>query len=261
MSTIDLRLGDCLEVMRDLPDGSVDLVVTSPPYDNLRKYGTFDFEQTAQQLVRVIKKGGVIVWVVADQTVNGSETGTSFKQALHFKALGLNLHDTMIFGKMNHLPLNHNRYEPAFEYMFVLSKGKPKTVSLLTEPCKHGGVRKFTGKGRHNLHDLTPHHGVGKPYKLTKIRENIWFYPVGGSYGHGHPAPFPLDLATDHVLSWSNPGDVVLDCFLGSGTTGVACINTGRNFIGIERDAGYFQIATERIHKAQEAGKQLELAV
>jgi DNA modification methylase len=116
--------GDCLEVMKKIPDGSVDLVLTSPPYDNLRTYNgyNFDFEGIAKELHRVTKDGGVIVWVVGDATIKGSETGTSFKQALYFKEIGFNLHDTMIYHKNNYPPLTHNRYEQCFEYMFVFSK-------------------------------------------------------------------------------------------------------------------------------------------
>jgi DNA modification methylase len=109
--------GDCLQVMKQFPDNFIDLTVTSPPYDNLRKYNgyTFDFEGIAKDLFRVTKPGGVVVWVVGDATIDGSETGTSFKQALYFKEIGFKLHDTMIYKKNQFMPLTHNRYEQAFE--------------------------------------------------------------------------------------------------------------------------------------------------
>ena len=124
---------DCIEGMKKLESEIIDLTITSPPYDNLRKYNgySFDFENIAKELYRTTKKGGVAAWVVNDSTVKGSETGTSFKQALFFKEIGFNLHDTMIFAKNNPVPLTHNRYEQQFEYMFILSKGKPKTFNGL----------------------------------------------------------------------------------------------------------------------------------
>ena len=140
---IDLRQGDCLEIMKDIPDNSIDLTVTSPPYDNLRTYNgySFDFENIAKELYRITKKGGVVVWVVGDQTIKGSESGTSFRQALYFKEIGFNLHDTMIYAKNNPIPLTHNRYEQQFEYMFVLSKGKPKTFNPLLRENKNSGKK------------------------------------------------------------------------------------------------------------------------
>ena len=249
---VELKLGDCLERTKDISDSSVDLIVTSPPYDNLRTYNgyTFDFEGIARELVRVLKPGGVIVWVVNDATVKGSETGTSFRQALYFMNLGLNLHDTMIYQKLNPLPLNHNRYEQSFEYMFVMSKGKPKTVNHIRVPCKYAGT------GKASTYYKTSDSAA--PEKLntkglvgdTKIRDNIWQY-LAGNHGddakYKHPAKFPLQLAIDHVQSWSSTGDVVLDPFLGSGTTGVAALQLGRDFIGIEISAEYLEIAKQRI--------------
>jgi site-specific DNA-methyltransferase (adenine-specific) len=237
--------------MHEIPDASVDLVVTSPPYDNLREYKgySFNFEAIAEQLVRVLTPGGVIVWVVGDATVKGSETGTSFKQALHFMILGLNLHDTMIWCKPNPVPTQSTRYQASTEYMFVFSKGKPKTTNILKEPAVRVGVKEQKHRAR-----LSDHSDNGEGMYTTapeKIRSNFWLVAVGGGKASGHPAVFPLKLATDHVISWSNPGDLVLDPFLGSGTTGVACANTGRKFIGIEQSWEYFKIAADRIELAQ----------
>ena len=251
MPTLDrpwLMLGDCLERMREMPDGSVDLTVTSPPYDNLRRYHgySFDFEGVARELYRLTKQGGVVVWVVGDATVNGSETGTSFRQALHFKNVGFNLHDTMIYAKENYVPLTHNRYEQQFEYMFVLSKGKPSSFNGLrvARATKRTDVGKFyecSGGPR-----LANTAGTGS---TDKLRPNIWTYPVGGST-LSHPAVFPEQLAADHIASWSNPGDFVFDPFLGSGTTGKMALLAGRKFIGIEISDQYLDIARRRIEQA-----------
>jgi len=250
--------GDCVELMKEIPDDFIDLTVTSPPYDNLRNYNnevTWNFEkfkEIAKELFRITKPGGVVVWVVGDATIKGSETGTSFRQALYFKEIGFNLHDTMIYGKNESLPLNSNRYEPVFEYMFVFSKGKPKSVNKLTEPCKNAG-RKGGGTYRDVDGKMKHKKGAGKPVKDTKIKGNIWFYDVGNykttkdKYAYKHPAIFPEQLANDHIISWSNPGDLVLDPFVGSGTTAKMALLNGRNYIGIDISEEYCEIARKRI--------------
>mgnify|MGYP000890635827 CR=1 FL=1 len=244
---------DCLDFLRTLPDGSVDAVVTSPPYDNLREYASVvDVAGIANELRRVCIDGGVVVWVVNDSTVKGSESMTSFRHAQTFVSAGFNLHDTMIFAKKNYLPQNNRRYEQAFEYMFVFSVGRPAVVNLITEPCKLAG-KINTGTQRHDKKTPTPKYGVGRPCKDTKPRSNIWFYAVGSEGVPEHPAVFPLALAKDHVLSWTDEGMTILDPFAGSGTTGVACIQTGRNFIGCEIDAGYAEIARRRCREAEES--------
>ena len=237
----------------------VDLTVTSPPYDDLRNYdGTlnwnFDvFKKVAQRLYDITKDGGVVVWVVGDKTKNGSESGTSFKQALYFKEVGFNLHDTMIFAKNNPVPLNHNRYEQQFEYMFVFSKGKPKTFNGLRENCKYSGLKR-NEKNRQYRKDVNGDFKTGNhtPVKDTKLKYNIWFYQVGSlsstdKFAFKHPATFPEKLAQDHILSWSNEGDLILDCFMGSNTTGKMALKNNRRYIGIEKVEKYFEIAKERI--------------
>ena len=116
MPDIKLIQGDCLEKMQDIQDSSIDLTVTSPPYDNLRSYngnnalwGEHVWKAAIKDLYRVTKDGGVVVWVVGDATIKGSETGTSFKQALWAMECGFRLHDTMIYAKNNYMPLTHNR--------------------------------------------------------------------------------------------------------------------------------------------------------
>lgn len=244
-------LGDCLEVMRGFDDACIDLTVTSPPYDNLRTYGgySFDFGPIAKELYRITKDGGVVVWVVGDQTVKGSETGTSFKQALYFKKVGFNLHDTMIFQKASPpiIP-TVKRYQPNFEYMFVLSKGTPHTFNPIRIPKLY--VDNRTSKNWHRKSD--GNFVVNKRKRTTtKIKENVWHYAVSGGNltpdKINHPAMFPEKLVADHIASWSNEGDVVLDPFNGSGTTTKVANQLNRNYIGIEINPDYVKIAQDRL--------------
>ena len=251
-----LTQGDCLEVMHDIDDKSIDLTITSPPYDNLRTYNgyDFDFEGIAKQLYRVTKDGGVVVWVVRDATVNGSETGTSFKQALFFKEIGFNLHDTMIYAKNSYMPLTHNRYEQAFEYIFVLSRGKPKTFNPIMLPCVSSGtVRSRGGSKAKEAMYAERLRDEKTVVNAVKQAPNIFYYDVGKNDKTAHNAPFPLQLATDQISSWSNEGDTVLDPMAGSGTTGAACINTNRNYILIEQSAEYCAVIEKRLagHKGK----------
>ena len=221
---------NCLDTMSRMSEGSIDLLITSPPYDNLRKYKgySFDFESIAKEIFRIIKLVGVVVWIVGDATLNGSESGTGFKQALYFKELGFNLHDTMIYEKINYIPLTHKRYEQAFEYMFVFSKGKIKTFNPMMVQSKGAGntvsrVKKVNEQG---MRDTT------STIKSKKIKKNIWAYSIGSNNDKTtHPAPFPLQLAVDHINSWSNVGDVVYDPMAGSGTVAKAAILTGRECV------------------------------
>jgi len=242
---------DNIEGLKKLDYDSIDLTVTSPPYDNLRNYKGFkwNFEEVAKQLYRITKIGGVVVWVVGDSTKNGSESCTSFKQALYFRKIGFNLHDTMIYKKVNPIPLNHNRYEQCFEYMFIFSKLKIKTFNPLLEQCKTTGVlRNYRNPGRvkesavRNRDELIITKG-------TKYKNNIWEYVVGGKKEEGmnHPAVFPEQLAQDHILSWSNEGDLILDPFMGSGTTAKMAKLNNRNFIGFEISQEYCDFANKRI--------------
>jgi DNA modification methylase len=248
--------GDNVEVLRQFPNDCIDLTITSPPYDNLRTYNgfTWDFEDIAKELYRVTKPGGVVVWVVGDATINGSETGSSFKQALFFMECGFNLHDTMIYAKNNPMPSQHNRYHSCFEYMFVLSKGKPKTFSPIMEKTVNpGGKLTITQREK----DGSKNHGTGYGNKRNSIRyrHNIWKYNVGNNQttkdkiSFQHPAIFPEQLAADHIVSWSNPGDIVLDPFGGSGTTAKMSVLNDRHFIYIDCSQEYCDLARERIAK------------
>jgi len=245
---------NCLDGLKQLDNECIDLTVTSPPYDDLRNYNgySFDFEPIAKELFRVTKKGGVVVWVVGDKTQNGSESGTSFRQALYFKDLGFNLHDTMIYMKKTP-PLTHNRYEQEFEYMFVFSKGKPNRWNPIMIPKKYMDTRtnKAFTRNKTNEHDM----GFSSS-KDMRIKGNVWEYAVGGNkttkdkIAFKHPAIFPDLLAQDHIISWSNEGDLVLDPFMGSGTTAKMALKNNRNYIGFEISKEYCDIAEERVLNA-----------
>ena len=240
--------GDCLEVMKDIPDKSIDMVLTSPPYDNLRTYNgyTFDFEGIAKEIYRLLKDGGVCVWIVGDATIKGSETGTSFKQALYFKEIGFNLHDTMIYRKVNPIPLTHNRYEQGFEYMFVFSKGKPNTFNPIMVECKTKGLDTKRRTFYQKSDGILAKGNKNEPVKPTKQKDNVWEIPTySGKYGH--PAIFPEKLAEDHILSWSNEGDTILDPMAGSGTTLKMAKKNNRNYIGIEISKEYIDIINKRL--------------
>jgi site-specific DNA-methyltransferase (adenine-specific) len=240
---------NCLDGMKELPDACIDLTVTSPPYDGLRQYKgySFDFENIAQELFRVMKPGGVVVWVVGDQTKDGSESGTSFRQALYFREIGFRLHDTMIYQKANYIPLTHNRYEQEFEYMFILSKGKPKTfdpikIKTVGNGTEYGLARKVGSVKEASVRRRDENLVTNE----WRIKGNVWCYGVG-SVRLGHPAPFPEQLAEDHIKSWSQEGDLVLDPFTGSGTTAKACLLLNRKFVGYEISHEYCEIAEKRI--------------
>ena len=248
---IKLLHGDCLELMKDIPDNSIDCCITSPPYDDLRTYENslnwnFDiFSKIALELIRVLKKGGVIVWVVNDASIKGSETGTSFRQALFFKDNGLNIHDTMIWDKASCAFPSKNRYYQSFEYMFVFSKGSPKNVFQISDrPNKWAGTKTHGTSRQKN----------GSLKQITKriisdfgVRFNIWRISNPGKKGTIHPATFPEALVNDHLISWTKEKDIILDPFMGSGTTGAAAANLKRQFIGIEKEEKYFNIAKNRI--------------
>jgi site-specific DNA-methyltransferase (adenine-specific) len=255
--------GDCLDLMKYIPDKSVDLTVTSPPYDNLRTYnGNISqwsfakFKAIAKELYRVTKQGGVVVWVVGDATIKGSETGTSFRQALYFKEIGFNLHDTMIWEKTGMLP-TQDRYYNIFEYMFVFSKGKPKTMNFIEDrPNVNGGRKqrkdKCINKGNNvKANDFFVRKDVGR-------RTNLWRIHIGKENTGGHPAPYPEKLVHDHIITWSNENDIILDPFIGSGTTGKMAKLLNRNFIGIELDTTYFDIAKKRIESVTAAQMELK---
>lgn len=252
-NNITIYCGDCAEVMKSFAPNAFDLTVTSPPYDNLRDYNgyTFDFDPISKQLWRITSPGGIVVWVVGDQTINGSETGTSFRQALGFMGLGFNLHDTMIYeaagtgAKGSHLS-----YWQSFEFMFILSNGRPKTVNRIADrKNKMPGFKKWPSPKNEEIgsriNRVTQTAEIG-------IRANIWRYAVGWldkSDKTSHPAPFPEALVRDHILSWSNPGDLVLDPMMGSGTTLKMAMLLDRRAIGIDESEEYCKIAVERLRQ------------
>lgn len=252
--------GDCVIELRKLKKECIDLVVTSPPYDELREYENkskwnFDvFKEVANQLYRVIKKGGVVVWVVGDQTVKGAKTLSSFKQALYFQEIGFTMFDVIIYEKTGSGPPHNRRYFNSFEYMFILSKGKPKTVHILKDK-----LNKWGGKTTYGVITRREKNGILTPKKKVVIekygaRTNIWRYVNGKGFSskdkiaYKHPAIFPEKLAEDHILSWSNVGDVVLDPFGGSGTTAKMAKKNKRKWIYIEVVDKYCKIAHKRIY-------------
>ena len=256
--------GDCVKILEKLRENSIDLVVTSPPYDNLRSYKgfKFEFEKIAKLLFKVIKDGGVIVWVVGDATINGTETGTSFKQALFFQSIGLNLHDTMIFKKQNPIPqIYRKRYSNEFEYMFIFSKGRVKTHNPIMIDSLHAGLKlKSTTYKNYSKHDQK-RSKLAKPVKNKKIKGNIWEYVVGkkkeDQEAKNHSAPFPCKLAEDHILSWTNKNDIVLDPMCGSGTTCRMAKLLNRKYIGIEISKEYANLAKERLKNLENKQKKL----
>ena len=254
---IKLYYGDCRKFLfNEIEADSIDLTVTSPPYDNLREYnnsstwGWAEFCGVASGLWRVTKPGGVVVWVVGDATIKGSETGTSFKQAMCFKDMGFNLHDTMVWEKQTFTATGalKTRYAQVFEYIFVFVKGKLKSFNPIKDrptkgpKKKHGTIRQADGSTKKQS-------SIGKIYsdKMAQ-RFNVWRINTECSNTNRfHPAQFPEQMANDHIISWSNEGDTILDPFMGSGTTGKMALLNNRKFIGCEIDTEYFQIAKDRI--------------
>lgn len=265
---------NAISTLKRMPDDFLDLTVTSPPYDSAREYknkidktwGKAVWEPIISELYRVTKPGGVVVWVVGDMTVDGSETLSSFKQALFLKECGFNIHDTMIYYRTTPFPSNV-RYNQVFEYMFVASKGKPNTFNHAFKQFKtdktmavsHPGsyaasvtYRDKDGKTRHVDKNGMERIALSQSNKL-KTAENIWYYSVGymnstkDKYAFEHPAIFPEQLAADHIDSWSKVGDIVYDPFAGSGTTLKMAKLLGRSFLGSEISEEYHKICTQRV--------------
>lgn len=261
---------DCLVTLKNIPDNTIDLTVTSPPYDDLRTYNnhisglktefngySFDFENIAKELYRTTKKGGVVVWVVGDGTEKGSETGTSFRQALYFKEIGFNIHDTMIYMKNNFSNPSSNRYHQIFEYMFVFSKGKPKTFNSIKDRKNvYGGQVGSWGKNTSRQADGTMVERKKKIIEEYGQRYNVWTFKTSKNgqedeIAYQHPAIFPIQLVKDHIISWSNPGDLVFDPFMGSGTTAKAAVQTQRDYLGSEISEEYYKICLKRLETIQ----------
>ena len=252
MKTNYLYNENCLDTMAKMEDNFLDLTVTSPPYDNLRTYKGFDFDWKAvlKELYRTTKKGGVVVWVVGDATVKGSETGTSFRQALFAMELGFSL-ETMLYEKSQACFGSNTYYLQSFEYMFVLVKDatKPKTVNHIRDrENKRSGVESMSNGGLSV--DGVKSARVKKEMQKMGKRKNIWKYGVGGGKT-GHPAVFPEKLANDHIISWSNESDVVYDPFMGSGTTAKMAILNNRRYIGSEISEEYCGIIEDRLKAIQ----------
>ena len=240
-----------LDTMKRMPDNFIDLTVTSPPYDDLRTYKgyCFDFENVAQELFRITKHGGVLVWIVGDATIDGSETGTSFKQALYFKSIGFKLHDTMIWNKQMFSAVGSLklRYAPVFEYMFIFSKGTPKTFNPIKDRINKSFGRKITGTNVTANRSSRKVSCYGNDINEFGQRFNVWEMSSEMNRTIKHPAPFPEQLANDHIISWSNECDIVYDPFAGSGTTGKMAILNKRKCIMSEISAEYCDIIKKRL--------------
>jgi site-specific DNA-methyltransferase (adenine-specific) len=254
-----IHCGDSVEVLRSMDDASIHLVVTSPPYDNLRTYDTgvgsnwnqLVWEQIIRELHRVVCDGGVVVWNVKDATINGSETGTSFRQALFAMECGFNLHDTMIWSKDTFSNPDKSRYYDTFEYVFVFSKGKPRVFNpIFDRKNKSYGRKVFVTIRKANGTTYKVDNKNEKKVNKIGMRFNVWeMFTEKKSGDVGHPAMMPERLAHDMILSWSNEGDIVLDPFLGSGTTGRMAAKTKREFVGIDISPDYVFLATSRINE------------
>ena len=245
-----LFVSECVEFMSKLEEDYVDLTVTSPPYDSLRNYNGYEFrfEEMAEQLYRITKEGGVLVWVVGDK-INGGRTLTCFKQGIFFKETGFSMHDVMIYQKKNTPFMRSNAYTNCYEYMFVLSKGKPKTFNPLKTKTVRYGFEMLT----HNKLPDGVNKKVRKELKKEKNKTNIWAYAVGlggttsDRVAFDHPAVFPEKLAEDHILSWSNEGDLVFDPMVGSGTTCKMAALNNRKYLGVDISEAYIKIAKQRL--------------
>lgn len=251
---------DCENYLKKIKEDFFDLTITSPPYDKMRSYSGYSdqwcekkYKSIIELLFKVTKKGGVVVWVCGDQVINGSETCSSFKQALHFKDCGFNLHDTMIWNKGSFANPSNNRFHQVFEYMFVFSKGKPKTYNeILERKNKYIGKRGASGRDFNGKRKT----GFSEVKREFGNLFNIWDISVGGGISYkgkcDHPAVFPEEIARRHIIAWSNEFDQVLDPFMGSGTVGVACNLLKRNFTGIEINKDYFDLSKNRIENKKE---------
>ena len=252
----EIICGDSAQILKQLPENYIDLTVTSPPYDTLRQYDgySFDLNEIIKELFRITKDGGVVVWVIGDETKDGDESGTSFKHALKFKELGFKLWDTMIYQKKQYPPncMSQNRYAQIFEFMFVFSKNKVKTFNRIMRPNKTAG--QSSGKARF----IVQRDGIERQYGRNKsetihdecVKENIWSFNTGKASGGDiveHPAVFPEQLVNDHIITWSNEGDLILDPFCGSGTTLKMAKLLNRNYVGIDISEKYCKIAEKRI--------------
>jgi site-specific DNA-methyltransferase (adenine-specific) len=255
MKVNEIYQENCIDTLKMFERSFVDMVLTSPPYDDLRDYNGYNFlfESIVKELYRVLTVGGVIIWVIGDKTENGSETLTSFKQAIYFKEVGFNLHDTMIYYKNNPMPTSGKRYHQHFEYMFAFSKGTPKTFNPITEPTKYRGLANMKNRGKVGSLNY-------KKVNRTKEKKlgNVFFYSVGGGIStkdkvaYKHPAIFPEQLAIDQIKTWTNKNDLVYDPFMGSGTTAKVAHLLGRRWIGSEISKEYTEVANERLKKYTE---------
>lgn len=250
-----LLTGDACEILPTIRESSVDLTVFSPPYDGLRDYKgkpSFDMAVLGREILRVTKEGGVCCMVIQDATKNGAKSLTSFRTACLFADLGWRLFECCIYSRAG-VPGAWwtKRFRVDHEYIFIFTRGDglPRRfdkTSLMVE-SKYAGITaggtKRTTKGDFVAIKKT----VISP---LKCRGTIWHYAASNTERNKtkseHPATYPDSLARDIISCFSKEGDLVLDPMMGSGTTGIASVNMGRRFLGIEISVQYMEIAKRR---------------
>ena len=255
---------DCLETMGRMEDGLCDLILTSPPYDNLRRYGqertnhkrlkggmSFDFESIAKEMTRVLKPGGVIMWNVQDQTINMSRTGSSMRQALYFMdECGLNFWDHLIWYKTGTPFPSPHRYRSVWENMFIFSKGKPNTFNPILKRNKTAGQVRNSRKFRDHKGDFVEGF-QGTPIREFGNEDNVWYIANGANKSYknklsvNHPAVMTDEIARRHILTWTNENDIIYDPFLGASTTTRVARDNNRQWIGSEIHTPYYELSKQ----------------
>jgi site-specific DNA-methyltransferase (adenine-specific) len=255
---------DCVAGMQQLPDCCIPLTVTSPPYDDLRTYGghTFDFEAVAGELWRITMNGGIVVWVVGEQVKKGTETGTAARQKLHFMDLGFRCSTMIMVTSRVRFP-QRGRYPSVFDYAFVLTKGRPRHFHAICDKKNKYVGEKFRWKLRERDGRIVKReHCHDKYVGVFGSRMNVWFYHVGymktttDKDAYGHPALMPEKMAEDFIISFSRPGDLILDPFSGAGTTSKMAMLNGRRYLGMEICENYASDSRKRLEKARQEHKR-----
>ncbi len=259
---IDLRHGDCLELMRDIPDGSIDAIISDPPYG--RTSCTWDtvipFVPMWEHLKRIIKpKGAIVLFGIQPFTsalINSNVA--EFKYCWYWCK-----------SKPNGWQNSKNRPMRAIEEVAVFSQSPMGHVTLLGDRRMTYFPQGITSMGINTIKDYTHGRTMGKRPNQVGIRyesftgfpNDVLCFPNIIGKAAIHPTQKPVALMAYLVKTYTNDGETVLDFCAGSASTGVACIETGRSFIGIEKDATYFAVAEERLADAAAKLHQLELVV
>jgi site-specific DNA-methyltransferase (adenine-specific) len=239
MKPIELWQGDCLELMKNIPDGSVDLVLTDPPYGTTacKWDSVIPFEPMWEQLNRIVKTDGAICFFSA-QPFTSALIGSNIKKFKHH----------WIWKKNRGTGFQVAKYRPmmATEDVVVFSVGKKVNyypqMQKLEKPyfCRNAS----SSNGTNPL----AYFNDGGKWVDSKYPTNVLEFAKVSK--PTHPTQKPVDLLEYLIRTYTNEGETVLDFTMGSGSTGVACVNTGRKFVGIELDDDYFNIAKKRIEEA-----------